>query len=71
MGLEKAIDSGKERRKPHRQSKVFDVTCRNHGSCPWCRRGRLHHCIREKMNADEQIREYVDGGAEFNWRHDK
>ena len=36
MSLDKAITSGKEKRKPHRGSKAIDHTCRNHGSCPWC-----------------------------------
>jgi len=37
MGLEKAIRSGKERRRPWYDSRCVDGTCRNHGSCPWCR----------------------------------
>lgn len=35
--LDKAIASGKEHRKPYYGSKATDATCRNHGSCPWCR----------------------------------
>lgn len=37
MSLDKAIASGKEKRKPYRGSKAIDHSCRNHGSCPWCR----------------------------------
>lgn len=42
MSLDKAISHGKEHRKPYRGSKAIDKTCRNHGSCEWCRRNRLH-----------------------------
>ena len=42
MSLDKAIKSGKEHRKPYRGSKRIDVTCRNHGSCPWCKENRQH-----------------------------
>lgn len=33
---------GKERRKHYRGSKAVDSTCRNHGSCDWCRSNRTH-----------------------------
>lgn len=42
MSLDKAIDSGKERRKPYRKSNRFDKTCRNHGTCPRCKSDRTH-----------------------------
>ncbi len=42
MSLDKTIKYGKEHRKPYRGSKAIDRTCRNHGSCPWCRENRLH-----------------------------
>jgi len=42
MGMEKAIESGKEHRKPYYHSGKFDLTCRPHGGCPWCRRNREH-----------------------------
>ena len=42
MSLDKAIESGKEKRKPYRGSKRFDATCRNGGDCPYCKNGRLH-----------------------------
>lgn len=41
MSLDKAIKHGKEHRKPYRGAKATDCTCRNHGSCPWCRQNRL------------------------------
>lgn len=38
MSLDKAIEHGKEERKPYRGAKAIDYTCRNHGSCDWCER---------------------------------
>ena len=38
MGLEKAIEHGKEKRKPYKGAKAVDCSCRNHGTCEWCRR---------------------------------
>lgn len=51
MALDKAIISGKEHRKKYYGSKAIDCTCRNHGSCIWCRENRLHSSIKqiEKM----------------------
>jgi len=42
MSLAKAIAYKKEHRKPYRGAKVFDHTCRNHGSCSWCEGNRTH-----------------------------
>ena len=40
MSLDKAIEHGKEHRKPYRGSKAIDPSCRNHGGCPWCEENR-------------------------------
>lgn len=53
MSLDKAIQHGKEHRKPYRGSKAVDSTCRNHGSCEWCKRNRLHKFIK---NEDKNYR---------------
>ena len=42
MGLEKAIEHGKEHRKRYRGSKRFDWSCRNHNGCPWCEGNRMY-----------------------------
>ena len=42
MALDKAINSGKEHRKQYYDSRSFDMTCRNHGSCPYCEGNRKH-----------------------------
>lgn len=56
MSLDKAIASGKEHRKPYRGSKRWDCTCRNHGSCSYCRSNRTIQEQREKarMNGDSE-----------------
>lgn len=47
MSLEKAIEHGKEHRKPYRGSKAIDPSCRNHGGCPWCEGNRLYRKKKE------------------------
>ena len=49
MGLDKAIRYGKEKRKPYAGAKAIDRTCRNHGSCGWCKGNRLY----QRSKADE------------------
>ena len=52
MSLEKAIKSGKEHRKNYRGAKAVDKSCRNHGTCPYCRNNRLH---KFKKNKDKNL----------------
>lgn len=56
MSLRKAIEHGKEHRKPYRGSKDFDRTCRNHGSCSWCAENRQYKNIKRAaaMRAREE-----------------
>lgn len=53
MALDKAIDYGKEKRKKYRGSKAVDHTCRNHGSCEWCRENRLYKFKQDNLGAIE------------------
>jgi len=46
MSLDKAIEHGKERRKPYRGAKAVDAMCRNHGGCPACERARKVKVLR-------------------------
>ena len=57
MSLDKAIEHGKEKRKPYRGSKSFDNTCRNHGGCDWCRKNRQHKFRDKKPNEEEDANE--------------
>lgn len=52
MSMDKAIDHGKEHRKPYKGSKAIDTTCRNHGSCPWCQGNRQYRNQKEKERMD-------------------
>lgn len=52
MSLDKAIKSGKEHRKPYKGAKAVDRTCRNHGSCPYCKGNRLHKSRKQIGRAD-------------------
>jgi len=60
MGLDKAIEHGKEKRKPYRRAKAIDPMCRNHGGCPWCEKGRLHKYIRNKLKHTDPISDFTE-----------
>lgn len=57
MSLDKAILSGKEHRKMYRGAKAVDCTCRNHGSCAWCRSNRLYQAQKQDIAARQQFQE--------------
>ena len=52
--LDKAIEHGKEKRKPYYHSERFDVSCRPHGGCPWCESNREHATKVRELAAREQ-----------------
>jgi hypothetical protein len=56
MSLDKAIESGKEHRKRWRGSKRIDKTCRNHGSCDYCKGNRLYSAKKAMDSAKEQMK---------------
>lgn len=56
MPLDKAIASGKERRKLYRGSKRHDRSCRNHGGCSWCEGNRTIQGQRARDTANEQLK---------------
>ena len=58
MSLDKAIEHGKECRKRYRGAKAVDSSCRNHGSCQWCRDNRTHKNNKRELKAEWEIREY-------------
>ena len=57
MSLDKAIQHNKEHRKQYRGSKAFDCTCRNHGSCDWCKENRTIRSLKEieRCECDEKM----------------
>lgn len=58
MSLDKAIARGKEHRKEYYRSGRYDVTCRPHGSCAWCRNNRLHNVQVKLASTEQQIKEW-------------
>lgn len=62
MSLNKAIAQGKEHRKPYGKTsgtyaKSVDCTCRNHGSCYWCMKNRLHNTRKKEYAMMEAMKE--------------
>lgn len=60
MSLDKAIQYGKEKRKPYYGCKAIDPSCRNHGSCDYCRCGRLHSSNKRILAMNQRIKESED-----------
>ena len=58
MSLDKAIEHGKEKRKPYTGAQAKDRTCRNHGSCEWCLGNRQHHNRVEADRLDQRMEEF-------------
>ena len=56
MSLNKAIIYGKEKRKPYTGAKAVDCSCRNHGSCEWCKENRLY----QQMKAEEASKQALE-----------
>ena len=52
--FDKFYPNRKDRRKPYRGAKSFDTTCRNHGSCPYCRSNRQFSNLRRKPIEDNE-----------------
>lgn len=61
MGLERAIEHGKEKRKLYRDSRAFDYSCRNHKGCPWCEGNRLHRDRREEERTKRELKQFKVG----------
>lgn len=55
MSLNKAIQHGKEKRKPHRPPAG---NCNNHGDCSWCKNGRLHFDRKRRTPKDQELKEF-------------
>jgi len=58
MSLDKAIQHGKEKRKPYYRSGKFDLTCRPNGSCPYCQNNRKHKHKKKECACKAQEEEY-------------
>ena len=58
--MNKAIEHGKEHRKPYRGAKAIDRACRNHGGCPWCEENRKYKYIKKIIACNTRIKEWED-----------
>ena len=56
--LDKAIRSGKEKRKPYHGAKAVSLQCRNHGGCEWCRANRLKKDMVKEERMKAELKEY-------------
>lgn len=61
MGFEKAILHGKEHRKPFRGAELVDKTCRNHGSCPYCKENRTFKNKRAEEDSFKKLKDWLKG----------
>ena len=68
MSLDKAVLHRKEKREPYYDGdpRSFDTTCRNHGSCPSCRRNRTVSNQRRKADADAEWKSWINGEVDEN-----
>jgi hypothetical protein len=55
MGLYKAIEAGKEKRRQYKGAKLVDCSCRNHGTCTWCQENRLYRTLRELERTQDEM----------------
>lgn len=58
--MDKAIKYNKEWRRPYRNSKSFDRTCRNNGSCNYCRNNRTYHNRKEDLRINSILSDYLN-----------
>jgi hypothetical protein len=68
MSMDKAIEHGKEHRKPYYGSKAVDVSCRCHGGCGWCLDNRLY---KYKKNIEKMLDEMAEMGYNVNRKRGK
>lgn len=59
MSLDKAIEHGKEKRRPYVGAKAIACSCRNHGSCEWCKQNRLQQSRREDERTMDALGEFA------------
>ena len=60
MSFDKAIEYGKEHRKPYTGAQAIDRSCRNGGTCEWCQGNRHYKNNKREESAAEAIREYEE-----------
>lgn len=61
MSLDKAIEHGKEKRKPYYGSQAIDASCRCHGGCGWCEGNRLYRTRRLEQMVRDKYKDFNEG----------
>lgn len=64
MSLDKAIQHGKEHRKPYYKSGKYDKSCRPGGDCPYCESNRTASFRRRLAKALGPRWNYANGNYE-------
>lgn len=64
MSLDKAVEHKKEYRKPYHGAKAISCSCRNHGSCDYCKENRLHKSMVQQDMMNSKLDEYEKGEME-------
>jgi len=54
MSFNKSYPNRKDRRRPYRDSRRFDYSCRHGGRCGWCRGNRTHNTNRRRAEAEAE-----------------
>lgn len=60
MSLDKAIRYGKEHRKPYKKAKAVDSSCRNHGTCAFCRSNRTHKVDKTELSVKQAVKDFKE-----------
>jgi hypothetical protein len=55
MAFDKRYPNRKDWRRPYFGPRQVDRTCRAHGSCPWCKDGRLHRDKKQSRAAADDV----------------
>lgn len=55
--LDKAIQYGKEHRKPYYGAKAIARSCRNHGDCPYCQSNRFYKNKKREQKMLDRLKE--------------
>ena len=59
MNLDKETEFGKEKIEKFRGTRNFDVSCREHVSCSYCKHNNYHSNLLREITANEQLSEYM------------
>lgn len=59
MALDKGIKYGKEKRKEYyKKAPRIDMSCRNHGSCPFCTGNRKYKNVKKEKEMLDKMKEW-------------